>query len=53
MLQRYTEWLLRNHKFVILIAIVSTVLLAFGAQRLSFTNDFRIYFSEEIGRAHV
>lgn len=47
MLQRYTDWLLRHYRFVILLSLLGTFLLAFGAGRLSFTNDFRIYFSKE------
>lgn len=47
MLQRYTQWLIRRHKLVLLLSVMSTLILAAGARQLSFTNDFRIYFSKD------
>ena len=47
MLQRYTEWLLKNHKWLLLLALLTTTVLAAGVRQLSFTNDFRIYFSAD------
>lgn len=47
MLQRYTDWLLRYHKLAVILAVMGTVLLAVGTRQLSFTNDFRIYFSQD------
>jgi predicted RND superfamily exporter protein len=46
-LQSYTNWLLKQYKLIVLVVVVCVVALASGTQRLSFTNDFRIYFSED------
>ena len=47
MIQKYCDWLLENHKRVLLLVLVGTIMLAAGARQLSFTNDFRIYFSKD------
>ena len=47
MLQSYVNWLLKQYKIVLVVVVVCVVAMASGMQRLSFTNDFRIYFSEE------
>jgi predicted RND superfamily exporter protein len=46
-LQSYTNWLLKQYKLILLVVVVCVVALASGMQRLSFTNDIRIYFSED------
>lgn len=47
MLHNYIDWLLRNGKLLLVLVPGVFLLLAAGAVNLSFTNDFRIYFSKE------
>ncbi|MDH5445501.1 MAG: MMPL family transporter [Gammaproteobacteria bacterium] len=47
MLSNYTNWVIKNHKLVLLFVLLAVVFLASGARNLSFTNEFRVYFSKE------
>ena len=47
MIIRYTEWLLRWKYAVVAATITLVVILAAGAGRLHFTNDYRVFFSKE------
>ena len=47
MLERYIAWLLRWHKLVVVVSIIVTAGLSYGASRLTITNDTRAYFSED------
>ncbi|MFT5505423.1 MAG: putative RND superfamily exporter protein, partial [Gammaproteobacteria bacterium] len=47
MAQRYAEFILR-HRFLTIIASIFVVLaMGSGAQHLTFTNDYRVFFGEE------
>lgn len=47
MLQRYTDWLYQHHKKVVIGMLLLSCLIGLGVQHLSFTNEFRVYFSKE------
>ena len=47
MLERYIAWLLRWHKLVVVVSIMVTAGVSYGAVRLTITNDTRAYFSED------
>lgn len=47
MIIRYTEWLLKWKYAVVAATITLVVILAAGAGRLHFTNDYRVFFSPE------
>lgn len=47
MIVRYTEWLLKWKYLVVAVSILVMLLLAAGVTRLAFTNDYRVFFSEE------
>ena len=41
----YTEWILKHRYIVVALTIGLIVALGYGAKRLSFTNDYRVFFS--------
>jgi len=46
-IERYGRWVV-NHPIVVLVAsVVITLLLASGGKNLSFTNDYRVFFSDQ------
>lgn len=47
MIIRYTEWLLKWKYAVVAATVILVMLLAAGAGRLVFTNDYRVFFSKE------
>ncbi|TNF38246.1 MAG: RND transporter, partial [Gammaproteobacteria bacterium] len=47
MIIRFTEWILKWKYLVVLISVATVTLLASGASKLAFTNDYRIFFSKE------
>jgi predicted RND superfamily exporter protein len=47
MLNSYMRWLTRHPVIALLITIVAVVALAAGGQRLSFTNDYEVFFGEK------
>ncbi len=47
LIERYGRWVV-NHPIVVLLAsVVVTLMLASGAKNLSFTNDYRVFFSDQ------
>jgi len=47
MLERYTNYLIKHHKFVVFISLCLVLTIGAGMKNLSTTSDFRIYFSED------
>lgn len=47
MFLNYFNWITRHHRLVVFLSIIATLSLGFGAARLDFSNDFRIYFSAD------
>ena len=47
MLIRYTEWILKWRYLVVVLSILGVFALAKGAANLEFTNDYRVFFSED------
>ena len=47
MLSRYIEWVIRQHKWIILVSLVLVIGLSVGAKNLSSTDDFRVYFGKD------
>lgn len=47
MIIRYTKWLLKWKYVVVVTTVILVMLLAAGASRLHFTNDYRVFFSED------
>jgi len=47
MLKTYTEWLLKWKYAVVILSLLSVGILGYGASRLAFTNDYRVFFSED------
>lgn len=47
MIERYAEWVVRNRWLVIILTVIATFTLAAGGKNLSFTNDYRVFFSKE------
>ena len=47
MVERYAGWLIRWRWLVILLTLLWVVAAASGARFLSFTNDYRVFFSDE------
>ena len=47
MLQSYTDWLIAQHKKIILVTLVVVAAVSVGMKNLTTTNDFRVYFSED------
>ena len=47
MIIRYTEWILKWRYLVVVLSILGVFALAKGAANLEFTNDYRVFFSED------
>ncbi len=47
MLNGYMQWLTRHPVIALLISFVAVFALASGGQRLSFTNDYEVFFGEQ------
>ena len=47
MIERYAAWVVRNRWLVIILSVISILALASGGKNLSFTNDYRVFFSKE------
>ena len=47
MIVRYTEWILKWRYLVLVLSVGIVLGLASGASKLSFTNDYRVFFSED------
>ncbi len=47
MLSRYTDGLIKYHKWIIFISVLFFLTLGTGAKNLTATSDFRIYFSDD------
>lgn len=47
MLKSYTEWLLKWKYAVVALSLLTVALLGYGASRLGFTNDYRVFFSAD------
>ena len=47
MIERYAAWVVRNRWLVIALTVIATLALATGGKNLSFTNDYRVFFSKE------
>lgn len=43
---RYAQWVVRWRWWVLLATLLATVAAAAGASKLSFTNDYRVFFSD-------
>jgi predicted RND superfamily exporter protein len=46
MLDHYLGWISRYHKWIVLASVLLVLAVSYGATRLEFTNDFRIYFGK-------
>lgn len=44
---KYTRWIIANRWLVIGLSLMSAILLGFGAKNLSFSNDYRVFFSKD------
>jgi len=47
MIERYSAWIVRYRWMVIALSVIATLTLASGGINLSFTNDYRVFFSKE------
>ena len=47
MIERYAAWIVRYRWIVIALSVIATLALASGGKNLSFTNDYRVFFSKE------
>ena len=47
MIIRYTEWILKWRYLVLLLSVGVVLAFASGVSKLSFTNDYRVFFSED------
>ncbi|MFK7854955.1 MAG: RND family transporter [Granulosicoccus sp.] len=47
MIERYAAWIVRYRWLVIALTIITTLALAAGGKNLAFTNDYRVFFSDE------
>ena len=47
MLQRYTDNIIRHHKWIVFISLLFVIGLGAGAKNLTSTSDFNIYFSDD------
>ncbi len=47
LLEKYSRWLVNNPVLVLIASILITLALATGGKNLSFTNDYRVFFSDE------
>lgn len=45
--EQWASWVLNNRIIIIVISIVMTILTAYGASRLEFSNNHRVYFGED------
>ena len=45
--EQWASWVLNNRIIIIVISIVMTMLAAYGASRLEFSNNHRVYFGED------
>ena len=47
MVRQYAEFIIRHKWLTILLSIIWIMLMGAGAQHLTFTNDYRVFFGEE------
>jgi len=47
MIERYATWVVANKWLVLIFSVLVTLALASGGRFLSFTNDYRVFFSKE------
>ena len=47
MVKTYAEWIIRFKWLVILLCVMAIAAMGYGAQFLTFTNDYRVFFSKE------
>ena len=47
MLSRYTNILIKHHKWIILLSLLFVIAVGSGVKNLNSTSDFRIYFSDD------
>ncbi len=47
MVKKYAEWVIRYKIFIVILSIVVVMMMGFGAQYLTFTNDYRVFFGED------
>lgn len=47
MIQAYASWIVRFRWLIIAVTVLTTLLLASGGKNLSFTNDYRVFFSDD------
>jgi len=47
MIESYARLIVRYRWLIIALTVIATMLLASGASKLSFTNDYRVFFSKE------
>jgi hypothetical protein len=47
MIVRYTEWILRWRYLVLLLSLIGIVAVGSGLPKLSFTQDYRVFFSKD------
>ncbi len=47
MIERYAAWVVRNRWLVIILTVIATMAIASGGKNLSFTNDYRVFFSKD------
>ncbi|MCH8106355.1 MAG: MMPL family transporter [Proteobacteria bacterium] len=47
MAKKYAEWVIRYKIFIVILSIVVVMMMGFGAQYLTFTNDYRVFFGED------
>ena len=47
MLNRYINWLIQQHKLVVILTFFIVFAVGAGAKNLTSTNDFKVYFSQD------
>lgn len=47
MIDRYSDWLIRNRWWAIASSLILFILLSMGAKNLTFRSDYRVFFSED------
>lgn len=47
MIKTYSDYIIRYHKFIAIASLFLVVFLSAGLPRLTFTNDFHVFFSED------
>jgi len=47
MAKNYTEFIIRHKGLTVLLSIVAIMSMGYGAQFLTFTNDYRVFFGED------